>query len=138
VEARALFVDASAWIALFRSREQHHDRARALWRVASRASRVLVTTNIVVGEAHAGFVSRGSLEMGEKFLDFAFGTPALTLIWADADITFAARDRWIRRLHDKAISLADAISFETMDREGIGEAFAFDQDFVRAGFRLLK
>jgi len=31
----------------------------------------------------------------------------------------------------------DAVSFATMHREGVGEAFAFDRHFLTAGFTLL-
>lgn len=138
METRAFFVDASAWIALASPREEHHARAKAIWRSAGRARRLPVTTNIVVGEAHAFLMSRVGRERADPFLDLMLDSPQLELVWADAGLTLAARDRWLRKLSDKAISLADAISFETMDRGRIRDAFTFDHDFVRAGFRLLR
>jgi predicted nucleic acid-binding protein len=37
----------------------------------------------------------------------------------------------------RSVSLVDRVSFELMRRRGITEAFAFDDDFATAGFRLL-
>ena len=138
METRSLFVDTSAWIALSVPGDERHARAKPLWRAAARARRRPVTTNIVVAETHAYLLSRRGRREADGFLDFMLEETGIDLVWADAELTIAARDRWLRKLHDKAISLADAISFETMDRWRIAEAFAFDHDFVRAGFRLLK
>ena len=138
MEPRALFVDTSAWVALANPRDERHGRAGPIWKAAARAERRVVTTNVVVGETHAMLLSRRGRAPADAFLDLMLESAEITLVWTDLDLTLSARDRWLRKLHDKAISLADAISFETMDREGIHEAFAFDRDFERAGFRLLK
>lgn len=49
-----------------------------------------------------------------------------------------AKSNWLDRFHDPSFTLADAVSFESMRREGITQAFAFDQHFVTAGFELLE
>lgn len=38
----------------------------------------------------------------------------------------------------RAISLVDQLSFLVMRKHSVVTAFAFDQDFVRAGFRLVQ
>ena len=138
MESRALFVDTSAWVALANPRDERHERAKPIWHAAARAGRLVVTTNVVVGETHAMLMSRRGRGPAAAFLDTLLDSPEITLVWADEDLTLSARERWLRKLHDKDISLADAISFEAMNRERIHEAFAFDHDFERAGFRLLK
>ena len=59
------------------------------------------------------------------------------MVWAEAELTQAAVERWVRRYRDKALSLTDAVSFEVMQREGLRDAFAFDEDFARVGFRVV-
>ena len=49
-----------------------------------------------------------------------------------------ALDSWIGRFADQRLSLTDAVTFELMRREKLTHAFAFDADFVTAGFALLK
>ncbi|MBI3982335.1 MAG: hypothetical protein HY337_05445 [Gemmatimonadetes bacterium] len=57
--------------------------------------------------------------------------------WVDEDLTRGAIARWLRPHRDKTWSLTDAVSFEVMQRDGIREAFAFDEHFEQAGFTVL-
>jgi uncharacterized protein len=41
---------------------------------------------------------------------------------------------WLRRHDERAYSFVDATSFVVMHRERLGEALAFDGDFIAAGF----
>ena len=95
-----------------------------------------MTTSLVLAEAHALIARRLGVEPGLAFLD-ALGTPRDRRVeWVDEALATAAVDRWIRRHRDRPLSLTDAVSFEVMRRDGLREAFAFDDDFERAGFRL--
>ena len=44
---------------------------------------------------------------------------------------------WLELFRDRRFSLADAVSFEVMSRDGLEQAFAFDRHFRRAGFEML-
>lgn len=92
----------------------------------------------MVAESHALIARRCGYRAGLAFL-IGLDDPVREqrLVWADADLTASARLSWIEGHADKSYSLTDAVSFEVMKREGIREAFAFDRDFERAGFRLL-
>lgn len=135
--AAPLFVDTSAWVALLHRPDQTHRRAAELWPGIRSARRLLVTTNLVLAETHATLTRRIGPTAGLSFLDRMADHRFHRVVWADAELTFGATDRWLRQHADKRFSLTDAVSFEVMDREGIVEAFAFDRDFERAGFRLL-
>ena len=43
----------------------------------------------------------------------------------------------LERFRDQRFSLADAVSFEVMSRDGLEQAFAFDRRFRTAGFEML-
>ena len=60
--------------------------------------------------------------------------------WSDVTVDLIARalDSWIGRFADQRFSLTDAVTFEVMHREKLARAFAFDSDFVTAGFRLME
>jgi len=54
----------------------------------------------------------------------------------DDGLIDAATTNWLLRYPDQRCSLSDAVTCELMSRERIGVVFAFDQDFVTAGFSL--
>ena len=98
----------------------------------------LVTTSLVLAESHGLLARRVGASAGFAFLRTFTATSGGggRVVWADEELTSAAIDRWLLRYRDQAFSLTDAVSFEVMQREGIREAFAFDEDFVRAGFAI--
>lgn len=74
-------------------------------------------------------------EAGLAFLDGVAARPGQRIVWADEELTRAATEAWLRRKKSRDVSLTDAVSFEVMRREGLKEAFTFDRDFERAGYR---
>jgi predicted nucleic acid-binding protein len=59
--------------------------------------------------------------------------------WHDAavDLVEEAQAGWLARYPDQPFSFTDAVTFALMRRERIRDAFAYDHQFVVAGFRLL-
>jgi predicted nucleic acid-binding protein len=55
------------------------------------------------------------------------------IIFADAELIEGALGR-LERFADKRLSLADCVSFETIERLGLDGAFTFDRDFRDCGF----
>lgn len=64
--------------------------------------------------------------------------PSYEWLDAPAHLVHDAIEAWLERFSDQRFSLTDAVSFEVMRRERIETAFAFDRDFVTAGFELLR
>jgi len=54
-----------------------------------------------------------------------------------AELVTAAADGWLARFADQRFSLTDSVSFELMRSRRIVVAFAFDDDFLTAGFARL-
>ena len=99
--------------------------------------RQLVTTGLVATECHSLLLHRLGATAALEFLDSLLARPHQRIVWPDADLVLDARDHWLRRLPDHAITLTDAVSFEVMRQERIREAFTFDEDFRQAGFLVL-
>lgn len=119
-------------------RDEHHPAAHRV-HAALRAERVPMTTTIlVVAESHALIARRCGKPKGLSFLDILGERQGQHVVWIDPELVRASLENWVARHADKGCSLTDAVSFEVMAREGIREAFAFDLDFERAGFRLLQ
>lgn len=86
---------------------------------------------------HAMLLRRRGRAAALAFLDTVYAERMHDIRFVDRQIESAAVDRWIRPFRDKRYSLADAVSFEIMHREGIRTAFALDRHFAAAGFDLL-
>jgi len=135
VTARAVFVDTGAWVALRYRRDGNHARARSLLRRLRREDLGLVTTEWVLAETVTLLKARGAvhhaLELGEAMLCGSLGS--------FVDATPARRRRaWdlFRRYRELRVGYVDCTSFAVMEELGLRLAFAFDDDFVKAGFRL--
>jgi predicted nucleic acid-binding protein len=135
VAARAA-VDTSALLALASSRDQHHGKAIAIEADFRRRGWQWVGTTLVLAELHGHLIRRLDPHSARRVLDAVLTDPAFD--WRDTtgDLVRGAIDRWMVRFADQRFSLTDAVTFELMRRERITHAFAFDQDFVTAGFAL--
>ena len=129
-----LLADTSALPALILRDDQNHTRAVEF--VRQHPGNRYVLSELVLSElvtrvraradaeraAAAGADLRRSQRYQVVFVDRALDEGGLALM---------------RRFADKRLSLADAVSFELMQRLGIGAAFSFDRDFRDCGFAML-
>ncbi len=94
-------------------------------------------TTLVLGEFHGLALQRRGPETARTVLARLIRDPLYEWVGVSPDLARDAADAWLERFADQRFSLTDAVSFEVMRRERIQAAFAFDQDFVTAGFELL-
>ena len=132
---RSVFVDTSAFVALRNAAEAEHERARAALSGLLAEGAALYTSNYVFAETYTALmvrVGRGeAIEWGRRFR----ASGAIELVRVEDDVE---GDAWeILELHgDKSWSYVDATSFALIEREGSGEAFAFDAHFDQRGLRV--
>ena len=132
-----VFVDAGAWIALSDRRDTHHAEAVAIQRRLLREHARLVTTNLVLGEAHIAIRRLGGFDPALRFLVSLRESARLLRIYADEALETEA-EQLLRRYDVHDLSLADAVSFAVMTSRGISDAFGFDRHFATAGFSLVR
>jgi uncharacterized protein len=132
-DARALFVDSSAWIAFFSARDQHHDEADRAIRVAFKARRLLITTNLVFAEVHRLLLFRAGIKPAAAAVDHLCRGGDVQVVFAGSQHHERAR-AWLSQLDDQTITYTDAVSFAVMESERLRAVLTFDQDFVIAGF----
>ena len=118
-------------------RDQYHVAATRVWQAMQASEREIVTTNLVVAESHALIARRAGVAAGLEFWETFTVSAGQRVVWANAEITQHAVERWLRRYRNRILSLTDVVSFEVMRREHIGVAFSYDRDFRAAGFELL-
>lgn len=135
--SKAVFVDTSGWFAAANARENNHAEAAAAYDEFSQRRVRLVTTNLVVAEMHILTVRKHGAEAGCTLLDAIFADPLYTVVTSDRELESEATDRWLRPYRDHRFSLTDAVSFEVMRRERIGDSFTLDHHFEVAGYKLI-
>lgn len=135
--SRRVFLDTSAWVAAANPRDQHHGSAARYYRAALADGQPFLTTNLVVAETHVMLCRRIGDQFALDLLDRLRSDPSHEIVWSAPDLEREAVDRWLRPRLGQRISLADAVSFEVMRREGIRTAFTFDGDFRAVGFGLV-
>ena len=131
--AREVFVDAGAWIAIVNQRDDLHSEASVSYGRLLRERRPLVTTNLVITEAHAMIRRYSGYQSAMQFLDSTRQSSRLNKVYSDAALE-AEAEKLLRRYTDQDFSLTDAVSFAVMQQRGIIEAFGFDRHFAAAGF----
>ena len=134
---RRVAVDTGALLALASTRDQYHQRARVTAARLQAAGARLLSHALVLGELHGHLLRR--VEPGAARAAVTALLHDTAFEWADvtADLLRRAVTGWLQRFPDQRFSLTDAVSFELMREQRLTHAFAFDQDFVAAGFELL-
>lgn len=133
--AAELFVDTSAWYALsVPSVPQHQSVSAELRKRVKRGIRV-VTTNLIVAEAHALLLKRTNQKVALAFVREVSRPP--NIIVSSAPDYEEEATSWLEKFDDQPISFTDAVSFAVMSDRMISEALALDHHFVVAGFVLI-
>lgn len=133
---RTVFVDTSAFVALRNAAEAEHDEARATLGRLLDEGVSLYTSNYVFAETYTALlvrVGRGeAIEWGRRFR----ASEAIELVRVEDGLE---NDAWaiLEQHRDKLWSYVDATSFALIERDGGGEAFAFDAHFSQRGLRVL-
>ncbi len=134
---RAFFLDTSAWVAAAIVGQARHAEAKAAYSGAVRAGNRILTTPMVLGEAHALFLRYLGTRLARLAVESVLADPAHTVLPVDAELVSDALNNWITPYRDQRFSLCDAVSFATMKREGITRALAIDHHFAAAGFEII-
>jgi uncharacterized protein len=133
-----LFVDTSAWYAIFDEDDAEHTRATAVREAilsGDRQYRPIYTTSHVLGEV-ATLLLRYSHDITSRALDQIRNSPNVTVIHPDR-VVFDAAVTQFDRYDDQAISLVDHITGMLADERDVDRIFAFDSDFRTLGFTLI-
>ena len=130
---RRVLVDSSAFFALIAREDRHHKEAAALFTSADHEHWELVTTNATVFECHALLLnrSRPGHQNAIAFLDLIDGDEYRVERVKGRDEKRTVQP--VRAHQDKSYSLCDALSFAVMERLGLSDAIAFDEDFRSYG-----
>ncbi len=132
---RRILLDSSGFLALINPHDAHHQEARAAWTWLARDHWHTFTTNFVVAESHALFLTRLSHHRATAFLRQILAGSTMIVRVSQRDEQQA--QAIILRYDDKNFSYTDATSFAVMERLRIGPAFTFDHNFAQYGIEMI-
>ncbi len=130
-----LFVDSSAWTALFNPRDKYFSQARQAMQSIAGQDAEFVTTDYVLDETLTNLQSGYGHNVAEDFGVWVLQKKNIHIeriteaIWNAAWAMFQQYD-------DKDFSFTDCTSFVVMRQLKLREAFTFDHHFEQMGFRL--
>jgi predicted nucleic acid-binding protein len=130
----SVFVDTSAWYALASSSDQDHRAANAIYAELVDTDESLVTSSYTIAET-MGLMQR---RLGWKPLElFSAAVRTIDVAWID-DALHREAEAILFARRRRGLTIVDAASFAVMTSRGIDRAFAFDDDFDREGFSVLR
>lgn len=127
-----VFIDTSAWIALFNKKDQFHDVAVEIIKTLERDE--LATSDFVLGEflgagkralSHTALIKSGKIIL--RLVDF---------LAVDKEVRKESLKKWGDSF-SKAVSFVDWSNFVLMNQHGIDKIFAFDEDFLKMGLKVV-
>ena len=127
------FLDSGYLVSLVLERDQYHADAVRHWKSVSQDRPDLVTTSLVLTEAVTFINARGYHSEAVSIGNMILGSPLIHYIHVDEPLLMEGWD-YFKRHSDKRYSLTDCVSFVVMEKYGIYTAYAFDRDFIQAGF----
>jgi len=130
-----LLADTSALLALVLADDAHHPEAREFLRQRRSANVRFVMTDLILAETVTRLRARTDAVRAAAFAVDALASRRYDLVFVDVGLLRGALDQ-MKRFADKRLSLTDCVSFETLERLGLGGAFTFDRDFRDCGFRM--
>jgi len=129
----AIFVDASAWIALADRDDSNHKKAANIYPSFLTANNRLITSNLIITETYIILLKELGHEAAFAFLERVKTSPRITRVYSSEDIESEAQVM-LGKYRDHKFSYTDAVSFSIMKRQKIKKAFSFDKHFLSAGF----
>ncbi len=130
-----LFVDSSAWIALFDESDKYHAVATANLRGLEGQRVSFLTSDYIFDEAITVLLNRGGWRIATRFGEWLLAADSIEMVFVDKWVWQAAWDMF-QIYDDKEWAFTDCTSFVLMRQHNLWRAFTFDNHFVQAGFQL--
>ena len=136
VRATPLFIDTGAFFAYYNDRDEHHDRARAVFQ-GIQAGRLpyspLYTTRFVLGELTTLLLYKIDHQTASRALRDIRDASSFNIERADEAVFEKAHNEF-DRYDDQAITLVDHLTAVLARERDTEHVFAFDSDFQTLGF----
>ena len=130
-----IFVDTSAFLARYLSRDQRHKDAVQGWKALAQRSWKCYTSNFVLDETFTLLARRSSYSFAADRARSLYASASLEIVRPSNEDELEALALF-EKFADQDVSFTDCVSFALMKKHGVRRAFAFDRHFRDAGFEL--
>lgn len=134
---RLIFVNSTAWLALYNPNDPNHEAARDLWRDLSSEPVRFITTDYVLDQVFTVMKSFGSLEAAEALNTVLMRTALLRLFMTDS-VIFERAWKIFREDEHPQFTFTDCVNYAVIQYLGATEVFTFDRNFTAPGLTVLK
>jgi len=126
-----VFIDASAWVALYHKMDNHHKRAWKVYEVLLDEGTKFLTGNWIAYEALSILKSRASYEAAKSLWDILCDSELSRNVYIDRNLEDKSVDLFWK-YQDKSCGIVDCSSILLMEQEKCGIPFGYDSHFVQA------
>ncbi len=134
---KAVFVDASALVALYYRADSHTKKADSISAQLAKQDTPLITTNHVVAEALTIVSQRAGKKHAVVLGNDVWHGGIMSVVHLDKATELGAFDLFAT-MRQKNVSFVDCSCFVLCEQLGIKQVFGFDKHFAKQGFKLLK
>ena len=132
-----VFIDSSAFVALYLQDDDFHKKAVGVLKKLQQEEKGLFTSNFILDEVYTFIRAKRGKMVAVDFTHFLAENVDVVRV---NRITIQDEQKalyYFSSLDGKGVSFTDCTSFALMKRMGIQEALTFDSDFKKAGFTIL-
>ena len=130
-----IFVDTSAFIALFNKKDQYYHSATTYFKSIQPEHIQLHTSNYIIDETITRIRIMDSHKAAFEFGKHLFASKIFQKHYVNEELEQEAFELF-KKYADKKLSFTDCTSFALMKWLGIKQAFTFDDDFIKVGFEI--
>jgi predicted nucleic acid-binding protein len=129
-----IFVDTSAFLAIVKVDDIHHQSAKQQWITLLDSNEILYTNNYIVLESISIIQKRSGIKVLQKLQSNFLSL--VRIDWINEERHSDAL-KSVLEANRRKLSLVDCAAFQSMRRLGIETAFTFDKHFSEEGFKIV-
>lgn len=130
------FVDTSGWVSLFVEKDKNHKKAVAILERLKSLNSSIYTSDYVIDETITTISSRGNHKQSVIAGEALFTSEIIKIVYVSPKYIKTAW-KFYQKYKDKKFSFTDVTSFVIIKELNINKAFAFDDDFAKAGVEIV-
>lgn len=131
-----VFIDTSAFIALFEPKDQYHGEALVKQRIIQQEKLLIFTSNIVLYETLTWIAIKLGADQATQFGEGILRQSPLLYVFYLARVDELTSLKILQKYQNLPLSFADASTIHLMHQYKIDKVFTFDEHFKKANLQI--